>query len=103
MHRIVPVILIVAAVCLHFAFCEWYYGEDTKSVTSDQLQRTIYHRHRGSTFRRRGDYLPRNVILLSKSSVDKEDAKLYGVLVPVLMAGAAGVVFYVTRDPGGSM
>ena len=32
MYRIVPVILIVAAICLHFAHCEWYYGENAKDM-----------------------------------------------------------------------
>ena len=94
MYRIVPVILIVAAICLHFAHCEWYYGENAKDVTSGQLDRAIYYRHRSSTFHKCGDYLPRDLMLLVRSSVDKEDAKLYGVLVPVLLAGGgrAGVL-----------
>ena len=100
MYRIVPVSLLVAALCLHFAHCEWYYGENAKDVTADQLDRAIYYRHRSSTFRKRGDHLPRDLMLLVRSSVDTEDAKLYGVPVPVLMAGGAGLVFYFNRNAG---
>jgi hypothetical protein len=101
-YRIASVFVIAAAIGLHFGYCEWYYGEDAGGVTSEQLARAIYYRHRSSPFHKRGDYLPRDLMLLAKPSVRTEDAKLYGVLVPVLMAGGAGLALYFGRNPGGA-
>lgn len=81
MNRIMLVVMIVTAVCLHFAFCEWDLGKHEAVVNESRSSRVLYYHY---------DRVWHNdFYLLSKSASSRDDAMIYGLGVPVLLFGVA--------------
>ncbi len=90
MNRVLPILLIVAAAWFHFAYCEWQIRDHEKIASQHRTGRTIYY-----SYYRSGDY---DVFLLSKTANSLEEAKLYGLLLPLVLVGAAAVIPKLTAD-----
>jgi hypothetical protein len=90
-NRIVAVILIFLAIGLHFAFCEWYFPDELRDVGQSYYERTIYFR--GSHSYRKKMFFADNVFLLAKPTSDRDEALLWGVIIPGGMIGGSLLVF----------
>ncbi|HJN12215.1 MAG TPA: hypothetical protein QF564_26265 [Pirellulaceae bacterium] len=91
MNRLMLVVMIATAVCLHCTFCEWDLCKHEAIVSESRSGRVLfYHYDRAWN----NDHY-----LLSKSTASRDDALLYGLGVPLLLFGAAMVVI---RLEGGS-
>ena len=94
MNRVLPIILVLAAVVLHFMYCEWEI-RDSRTVgipsASENARLIFYHHSR-----------LRNVTLYARPSEDKQVATIYGVLLPVLLLAAAGLMQHFQRNTGRS-
>ena len=84
MNRLLPLILVVVALGLHFVHCEWDYRRNLRDVSQAENRRTIYCRYSPS----------RSVLLLAKPSQDRQEATLYGVVLPGLLVGGACAIAY---------
>jgi hypothetical protein len=89
-NRFLPLILVVVALGLHLFHCEWDCRRNVRDVSQAEHKRTIYFRYSPS----------RSVLLLAKASEDKQEATLYGVLVPGLLVGGACLIAYCQNNPG---
>ncbi|MBN2294946.1 MAG: hypothetical protein JXM70_21135 [Pirellulales bacterium] len=92
MNKIVAVILIIAAVAAHFTFCEWYFPNELREVSQSDYERTIYFS--GSSGHRRRTTFNDNVFLLAKPTSNRDEALLWGVVLPAALAGGGLLVFY---------
>ena len=88
MNRLLPLILVAAAVGLHLGFCEWDVRKSPRGVSQAQHERTIYFRYSAS----------RSVYLLAKTAEGKQDATLFGVLLPGMLVGGAALIGHVQRS-----
>lgn len=82
MNRVVPIILIAAALFLHFSYCEWDFCDHEPIVSPSRMNRVIFCEPSVSY----------DVYLLAKSPDGCDEAQLWGLLVPVLFFGGACVV-----------
>lgn len=83
MNRIVPVLLVAAAVGLHFSYCEWEMCKHQRILDDDLSRRAISVHPDPDSF---------DVFLLAKSADEYNEAATYGLYVPVLFIIAAIVV-----------
>jgi len=90
MNRVLPIVLLISAVGLHFTYCEWDIRTHEKIVSPDRAGRTIFYSYHR---RDRSD-----VLLLSKTADTLEEAKLYGVLLPLALLAAAAVIPKLAAD-----
>jgi len=91
-YRVVPILLTVGAIGMHFNSCEWNLNVDAKKrISASQSSRIIYYRYRQSS--RSGTFM-----LLAKPSVSKDEAERFGVFFPAILVGAAALVFHTHRD-----
>ena len=89
MKRILPIILVVGAILLHFCYCEWEIREGVKTPSASESDRLIFYHHSHI----------RNVTLYARPSEDKQVATIYGVLLPVLLLVGAGVMGHFQQTP----
>jgi hypothetical protein len=95
--RILPVALIVMGAGLHFWHCEWEISETTKYPETTACQRVIFADHRRG-FERRG-WLPNHMVLLARPGMNREEATLYGAVLPAVLIGGAFVIWHFQKDP----
>ena len=87
MNRILPVLLVAGAVCLHFLYCEWDIRRDTKGVSQSQNERTIYFNYK----------VHRSTYVLAKPGYDRDEAEKFGVWLPAALIGVAATVSFFQR------
>ena len=92
MNRFLPLILVLAAIGLHLNFCEWDVRKSPRGVSQSQHERTIYFHYSVS----------RSVFLLAKTTEGKQDATLFGVLLPGMLVGGAALIGHVQRSESAS-
>jgi hypothetical protein len=90
MNRVLPIMLIAGAIFFHFAYCEWKICNHEKIANQSRMGRTIYY-----SYEKAGRY---DVFLLSKTADSLEDAKLYGLLLPLALLGGALVIPKLTTN-----
>jgi len=94
-NRILPLFLVVAAIGLHFLYCEWHYFDDSTQASTEQNLRAIYYYYSGEPWRH-------SLFLLPRPSETREDAQLYGVVLPGALVGIAIVVAHFRQKAGGA-
>ena len=93
MNRIMLVVMIVAAVWLHFSYCEWEACKHEAIVSESRADRVLYYHY---------DRAGHDYFLLSKSAASRADATLYGIWVPLLVLGACVAVIRLEFGSTGS-
>jgi hypothetical protein len=93
-NRILPLFLVIAAIGLHFLYCEWHYFRDSTEASTEQNLQAIYYYYSGPPNRH-------SLFLLPRPSETREDAQLFGVVLPGVLVGAAIVVAHFRQKAGG--
>jgi hypothetical protein len=95
-NRVLPVLLIGAAIGFHFMYCEWEVCDHEPIVSRSHFDRMLFYRYNRAYHR--------DIFLLSKPGEDREEAQFYGLLLPGVLIGGALLVFkltaYADSDPG---
>ena len=94
MNRILPLLLVIAAIGLHFLYCEWHYFDDPDKPSAEQNRRAVYYTYSGDPWRY-------SLLLMPRASETREDAQLYGVVLPGVLVGIAIVVAHFRHKAGG--
>ncbi len=94
MNRIMLVVMVITALCLHCSFCQWDLCEHEPLAAGAHANRVLYYRYDRSW---NSDFY-----LLSRGTASRDDAMLYGVGVPLLVCGAAVVVLRHESGSAGS-
>jgi len=95
--RILPIALVVLGVGFHFFYCEWAISDAIKYDGPTAYDRVIFAHHRRGFEPRRG--LPNHMVLFARSDADREDAMLYGLLLPGLAIGGALLIWRAQKEP----
>jgi len=92
-NRILPLFLVIAAIGLHFLYCEWHYFDYPDKPSTEQNLRAIYYYYSGKHWRY-------SLLLMPRASETREDAQLYGVVLPGVLVGIAIVVAHFRHKAG---
>ena len=98
MVRVLPIVLVAVGVGLHFAYCEWEISDAYDYQGVEANDRVLFAHHRRDFEPRRG--LPNHLVLFSRPAADRQDAMLYGVLIPGLAIGGALLIWRAQKEPG---
>ncbi len=85
MNQFIAIILVFVALGMHFTFCEWDFPDELSQISQAQYERTIYFS--GSSGHRRRTAFSDNVFLLAKPESNREEAQLWGVILPFGIVG----------------
>ena len=90
MNHVLPILLLSAGISLHFMYCEWEFSNGRSQASYAKGDRTIYYQHNPRRL-----ITPRDIVLRARKSSTREEARFYGVLLPVLLVG--GTVMLLRR------
>lgn len=97
MVRFLPIVLIVAGVGLHFWHCEWEISEARDYETVTAYERVIFAHHRRDFQPRHG--LPNHLVLAARPGMDRDEATLFGAVLPAALIGGAFLIWHCQKDP----